>query len=276
MSNTNVIIILSIVVYAAITLGRTEFFRRHIRIAAVFFTLSLFTFPLWAGNRDSWFEWVKIISVLVPTAMLGFARIANFENRQGKFWNIFKGKWILGFFYGILFLNITEASLRDWQLGNYFNCLSGFLLNLTIPFIGKFWRFDKKERGDLIVDFPQAWCFLYTSWNACFIFAAIPDEFAGGFAILIAAEFYSLIRRPDLYVMARVYTLALFVLHMGTINVLPFMNTTAWYNPVIVKWWGIANLVFGAVYVMWYNWQMYTGKCDAKFRHPKSAPDSTI
>ena len=270
------ILIASIVVFAAVTLGLTEFFRRHMRIACVFFILSLFTFPLWGANRDSWFEWAKIISVLVPTAMLGIARIANFEDRKGAFWNIFKGRWMLWFFYGILFLNITEASLRDWQLGNYFNCISGFLLNLTIPFIGKFWRFDRKERGDLIVDFPQGWCFLYTSWNACFLFGCIPDEFAGGLAILIAAEFYSIIKRPDLYVIARVYTLALFVLFLGTVNVPAFMNSTAWFNPVIVKYWGIANLVLGGVYAMWYNWQMYTGRCDTVFRHPKSAPDTAV
>lgn len=272
MSSTNLIFIASIIVYAALTLALTEFFRRHIRIAAVFFILAIFTFPLWGANRDSWFEWAKIVSVLVPTALLGLGRIANFENRQGKFWNLLKGKWLLWFFYGILFLNITEASVRDWQLGNYFNCLTGFALNITIPFVAKFWRFDRRERGDLIVDFPKGWCLLYTSWNACFIFAAIPDEFAGGFAILIAAEVYSLIGRPDLYVMARVYTLALFVLHMGTVNVLPFMNTAAWYNPVVVHWWGIANLVLAGIYIMWYNWQMYTGKCDKKFRHPKTAP----
>ena len=111
--STNMVLILFIICYTALTLGLTEFFRRHIRIAAVFFILSLFTFPLWAGNRHSWFEWVKICSVLLPTALLGFARIANFENREGKFWSALKKPWILWFFYGIIFLYITEASLRD-------------------------------------------------------------------------------------------------------------------------------------------------------------------
>jgi hypothetical protein len=27
------------------------------------------------------------------------------------------------------------------------------------------------------------------------------------------------------------------------------------------------------VYVIWYNWQMYTGGCDTSFRHPTTSPE---
>ncbi|MBL8968042.1 MAG: hypothetical protein JNG85_13630 [Spirochaetaceae bacterium] len=272
MTSKDWILVGLIVLYAAATLGLTELFRRKMKAAAVILILSLFTFPLWAEHRDSWFEWAKILSVLLPTALLNFARIANFEDRKGKVWELLKGPWLLWFFYGMLFVNITEAALRDWQLGFYGNAIAGFALNATIPFAPKFWRFDRRERGDLIVDFPMGWCLLYTTWNACFLFGSIPDEFAGGLAILLAAEFYSLVRRSDLYIMGRVYTLALFVLQLGCFDVLPGMDSSHWANPVLANYWGLANAALGFGYILWYNWQMHTGRCDRVFRNPKTAP----
>jgi hypothetical protein len=241
-------------------------------LAAAFIILSLCTFPLWADNRDSWFEWVKIFSVLLPMVVVGFMRIAVFEEKQGVFWEVFKKPWALWFLFCILALNIIEASIRDWEFGNHMNALTGFILVLTIPFVGKFWRIEKITCGDLVVDFPLGWCFLYTTWNAAFLLGCIPDEFAGGLAILIACELYSVFGRHDLYLMGRIYTLAFFVIQLGTTNVLPVMDSSAWANQVFVDNWGLFNFACGVGYVTWYNWQMYTGDCDKTFRHPATAP----
>lgn len=267
------VLILTIAIYTLVIIGLTELFRRHRKIACVFFILSLCTFPLWGAHRDSWFEWAKILSVLIPTSMLGLMRLAEKEDYKGKFWNVFRGKWTLWFLFGILFLNILEASIRDIELGNYFNAVTGFVLCATIPFANKFWRINKMGKGELIVDFNWMWCLLYTTWNACFILGAIPDEFAGGFAILIAAEVYSIIGRPDLYIMGRVYTLALFVLQLGIFDVLPLMDASAWYNAEFVKWWGIANMVLAIAYLPYYIWQMTSGKGKKTFRNKNSYPD---
>ena len=272
MEPSNITIIIAIIVYALIAFALTEVCRRYRKIGAAFIILSLFTCPLWAANRDNWFEWAKIISVLLPMVIVGFMRIAVFEKKQGAFWEIFKNPWTLWFLFFVLALNITEASIRDWQFGNYMNSLTGFILVLTIPFVGKFWRVEKITCGDLIVDFPLGWCFLYTTWNAAFLLGCIPDEFAGGLAILIACELYSLFGRHDLYIMGRIYTLAFFVIQLATTDVLPFMDSSAWANQMFVDNWGLFNIVCGAVYITWYNWQMYTGKCDQKFRHPATAP----
>ncbi len=265
-------LIIAILVYAFATYALTEVCRRYRKFAAGLIILSLFTFPLWGANRDSWFEWAKILSVLLPMVVVGFMRIAVYEDKKGAFWEIFKKPWTLWFLFFILALNITEASIRDWEFGNYMNALAGFCLVATIPFPGKFWRIETKTCGDLIVDFPLGWCFLYTTWNAAFLLGCIPDEFAGGLAILIACELYSLFGRHDLYIMGRIYTLAFFVIQLGTTNVLPVLDSSAWANQTFVDNWGIFNIVCGVVYVVWYNWQMYTGKCDTSFRHPASAP----
>jgi hypothetical protein len=205
--------------YALVAFALTEVCRRSRRLAAAFIILSLCTFPLWADNRDSWFEWAKIFSVLLPMVVVGFMLIAVFEERQGTFWHI-----------------------------------------------------EKITCGDLIVDFPLGWCFLYTTWNAAFLLGCIPDEFAGGLAILIACELYSVLGRHDLYLMGRIYTLAFFVIQLGTTNVLPFMDSSSWANQVFVDNWGLFNIACGVGYVTWYNWQMYTGDSVKTFRHPASAP----
>ncbi|BDY05250.1 DUF5692 family protein [Ferrimonas sp. YFM] len=276
MEPSNLTLIVSIIVYAAVTYALTEVFRRYRYLGFAFIVGSLCTFPLWAENRDTWFEWAKIFSVLVPMVVVSLMRIAVYEKKQGPFWEIFKKPWTLWFLFFILALNITEASIHDWQLGNPWNALSGFCLVLTIPFVGKFWRVEDKTCGDLIVDFPLGWCFLYTTWNAAFLFGCIPDEFAGGLAILIACELYSVFGRHDLYIMGRIYTLAIFVVQLGLTDVFPFMDSSAWANPELATWWGIINLALSVAYVFWYNWQMYTGGCDTKFRHPASAPQGVF
>lgn len=265
-------IIISIIVYALITYALTEVFRRYRKLGAAFIILALLTCPLWAENRENWFEWAKIISVLVPMVVVGFMRIAVYEDRKGPFWEIFKKPWALWFLFFILALNITEASIRDWEFGNYMNSLAGFCLILTIPFVGKFWRIETKTCGDLIADFPLGWCFLYTTWNAAFLYGCFPSKFAGGLAILIACELYSLFGRHDLYLTRRIYTLAIYVTQLATTGVLPFMDSSAWENQAINDMWGIFNIGCGVLYVFWYNWQIYTGDCDRTFRHPATAP----
>ncbi len=94
-----------------------------------------------------------------------------------------------------------------------------------------------------------------------------------GLAILIACELYSILGRHDLYIMGRIYTLAFFVIQLGIADVLPGMDSSAWYNQGFVNGWGIFNVACGVIYLFWYNWQMYTGKSDLKFRHRASAPE---
>lgn len=276
MQPSNLTLIVGIIVYALVTYALTELFRRSRKLGFAFIILSLCTFPLWAENRDTWFEWAKILSVLLPMVVVSLMRFAVYEDKQGAFWEFFKKPWTLWFLFFILALNITEASVHELRIGNAWNSLSGLCLILTIPFATKYWRVEKETCGDLIVDFPLGWCFLYTTWNAEFLYKCIPDEFAGGLAILIACELYSVFGRHDLYIMGRIYTLAIFVAQLGVCDVLPFMESAHWYNADVAHWWAVINGVLGVAYVAWYVQQLRTGKSHKSFRHPASAPEGVF
>jgi hypothetical protein len=249
--------------------------RKHYKFANWFWVASLLTFPLWLmGGVVGWFRWAKILSVIIPTIFVGFSRIANYEKRQGKFWNALQKDWVLWVLYGVLFLNIMEATIKDFTMGNIFNALCGFLLCVTIPFPNKFWKFSTEKHGDLIAYTTVAWNLIYTLWNACFVYAESPMYFASSLCILLAAEFYPIIkRRPELYIIARVYTLAAHLLIRACFsNLFPtLMNASAWFNPTVMKYWGIANFMIIVPYVFWHMWQLHTGKADVSFRRGRVA-----
>jgi len=256
---------LSMVIYFAILIFVIDIMRKHYRFANIFWMASLLTFPLWLMNVEGWFRWVKILSVILPLIFVGFARIANYEAKTG-WWTKLRQDWIYWFLYSILFLNILEATVKDVSLGNYWNALCGFILCATIPYAPKYWAILREKHGDLIAYTPPAWNLLYTSWNACFVYAESPVYFASSVCILLAAELYPVIKkRPELYIMARVYTLGFHLLLRASFDIFPkVMDSSSWYDPVVLKTWGIVNVVFHIPFLFWYTWQLHTGKFGTK------------
>ena len=263
--------LLSMSGYFILLLFIVETMRKHYRFANVFWIVSLLTFPLWLmGGVVGWFRWSKILSVILPTIFMGFTRIASYEKRQGKIWNALQKDWVLWVLYGVLFLNIMEATIKDLTMGNIFNAICGFLLCVTIPFPRKYWKISTEKYGDLIAYTTVAWNFLYTTWNACFVYGESPTFFASSLCILLAAEIYPIIKkRPELYITARVYTLAAHLLIRACfINLFPaLMDASTWYNPTVMQYWGIINFILIVPYVFWYMWQIRSGKADKHFRH---------
>ncbi|MFS1514349.1 hypothetical protein VQL36_18265 [Chengkuizengella sp. SCS-71B] len=271
--------IISMPVYFIILLFIIAFFRKYYKFSAYFWTASLLTFPLWMmGGVEGWFRWVKILSVILPTIIVCFSRIAVYEDRQGKVWNVLKHKEFLWFFYAILFLNILEATIKDATMGNYYNALTGFLLCVTIPFAPKFWEITNKKiaasksYGDLVAYTTAPWNFLYTTWNACFVYAESPIYFGASLCILLAAEIYPILKkRPELYIIARVYTLAAHLLLRASFDIFPqVMDTSSWQNAEVLKMWGIINFALMVPYLFWHMWQLHTGKAEKSFRRQKA------
>lgn len=268
--------VLSMGGYFILLLFIVEYMRKHYRFATWFWITSLLTFPLWLmGGVVGWFRWAKILSVILPTIFVGFTRIANYEKRQGKFWSKLQQEWPLWILYGVLFLNIMEATTKDFTMGNIFNSACGFLLCVTIPFPAKkkFWNISSKGHGDLIAYTTIAWNFIYTTWNACFVYAEGPAFFASSLCILAAAEIYPIIKgRPELYITARVYTLASHLLIRACLpNLFPtIMNSASWHNDTFMKYWGIANFIMIIPYVFWHIWQLHTGKADISFKRGRT------
>jgi len=253
--------ITSMLMYIVLLLLMVEFMRKHYKFAAIFWLLALLTFPLWFSQLDGWFRWAKTFSVLLPTALvLGLSRVSHIENKMGYWWSAFRKDWVLWFLYGILGLNILEASLKDLALGNYFNAISGAILIVTIPIVKSRkskkvgWKISSKKPGDLLVYTDPMWNFLYTTWNIAFVFGENPGYAASSICILLAAELYPIIkRRPELYVISRVYTLALHILIRATYDIFtPIMDSSAFANDTVVYYWGIINLVLSVPYLFWY------------------------
>ncbi len=64
-------------------------------------------------------------------------------------------------------------------------------------------------------------------------------HFAGTVCILLAAEIYPLLaRRPELYIMARIYTLAAHLLIRACWDIFPVIMPISVFDPVFNHWWG--------------------------------------
>lgn len=259
-------------IYAIILLIIVEFFRKNYKVATYFYVLVLVSFPLWMHNIEGWFRWMKYLSIFLPIIVLGFTRIAYMEDKRGSIWDSLKKPNFLWFYYAILFLNIMEATLKDISLGNYFNAGVGLILCATIPFAPKYWSIAKNENGVLISYTTLAWAFLYTTWNACFVYAESPMYFAGTLTILTVAFLYPIIKkRPELYVHARVYTLATHLLLRATYDIFPAtMDASTWFNSKFLMGWGIFNLIIAIPYLIWHFHQLRTGKAEESFGLPKA------
>lgn len=254
--------VLTMGAYIAFLLLLIVVMRKYHKFAHFFWFATLLTIPLWFINLDGWFRWVKTFSVLIPIIVLGYARIANHENKEGNLWDVFRKKWVVYFFYGVLFLNILEASLKDLALGYYANAICGIILCVTIPLPPKFWKIAKGKTCDVVGFTSIAWNLLYTLWNACFVFGESPAYFASSVCILLAAELYPLIKkRPELYATARIYTLgAHLIIRACFPNLfLNLMNSSSWYSELALYNWGYANVAFGFVYLTWFIYKMKKG-----------------
>ncbi|MHA0857724.1 hypothetical protein [Paenibacillus sp. CMAA1364] len=270
--------VVTMVAYISLLMFIVGYMRKHMKFANIFWIATLTTFPLWImGGVVGWFRWVKILSVIFPTIFLGFARLSNADGMaakfKGKFWDSLRKDWVLWILYGVLFLNIAEATIKDVALGNLFNAACGFLLCVTIPFPLKrnFWNITGKG-GELVVYTTIAWNFIYTTWNAAFVYAEAPIYFASSLCILLAAELYPIIkRRPELYVIARVYTLAThLIIRAVAPNLFPtLMDSSSWHNPMVLKYWGMINFIIIVPYVFWHVYQLHTGKANVSFRRGK-------
>lgn len=252
--------LVTITVYVIALLFIVEIMRKQPKLAAIFWILTLFTFPLWFEQLDGWFRWVKTFSVLVPTALVvGISRVASFNKKEG-WWSFFRKDWVLWTLYGVLGLNILEASLKDLALGNYFNSISGFILIATIPLFKskrskkRGWAFSKDGKGDLLAFTDPMWNFLYTTWNIAFVYAENPGFAASSLAILLAAELYPIIKkRPELYVTARIYTLATHILIRATYDIFtPLMDSTRFGNETVVFYWGLINISLHVPYLFYF------------------------
>lgn len=238
-----------------------EFTREKQSFYKWFFILALLSFPLWFLNLHSFFRWAKTISVLVPICFVSFVRISNDGNHENVMMSL-KKKWPLWILYLILNLNIIEAVKQDIELGNFYNAIAGIILCITIPLPTKHWRIGnhdgKNSFAELIADLPLAWCLLYVTWNAAFVYSENTMFFASSVCILIAPEIWMFAKkRTDLWLMGRIYTLAIHILIRSCYDIFtPVMDSSLWYNAGVANYWGLANLVLHVGYLIYWFFKL--------------------
>lgn len=249
--------IVSMSVYILFLFLFLEFTRERQGFYKWFFILSLLSIPLWFINLESWFRWAKTISVLIPICFVSFIRISNDGNHDTVMMSL-KKKWPLWILYFVLMLNILEATMGDFEMGNTFNAIAGLILCVTIPLPTKHWRIGKNDGknsfAELIADLPLAWCLLYVTWNAAFVYAENPMYVASSICILIAPEIWMAYhKRTDLWLMGRIYTLAVHILIRASYDIFtPVMDSSSWYNETVCYYWGLANLVLHGIYLIYW------------------------
>lgn len=235
-----------------------EFTREKLNPTRWFFIFAFLSIPLWFINLHSWFRWAKTVSVLIPLCFTNFVRMSN-DGKHDTVMMSLKKKWPLWILYVVLNVNIIEASLADLEMGNYFNAISGFILCITIPLPTRHWRIGRNDGkntfAELIADLPLAWCLLYVTWNAAFVYAENTGFFASSLCILIAPELWIMYhKRVDLWLMGRIYTLALHILIRSGFDIFsPLMDSSSWFNPQVLYYWGLINVVLHVIYlVVWF------------------------
>ena len=79
-------------------------------------------------------------------------------------------------------------------------------------------------------------------------------------------------RRPELYITGRIYTLGAHLLLRSCFPLLfpTIMNSAAWFNPDFMAGWGLFNGIIGIPFVFWYCYQLHTGRADVAFRRGKA------
>lgn len=250
--------IVSMGVYVLLLFLFLEYTREKLQFTKWFFILALLTLPLWFINLHSWFRWAKTISVLVPICFVSFVRISN-DSKHDTIMNSLKKKWPMWILYLVLMLNIVEATMGDFEVGNTFNAISGIILCITIPLPTRHWRIGKNDGknsfAELIADIPLAWCLLYVTWNAAFVYSENATFFASSLCILIAPEIWMIVKkRTDLWLMGRIYTLALHILIRSSFDIFtPLMDSTLWFNADVLYFWGLINVILhGGYLVYWF------------------------
>ncbi|GAB77364.1 hypothetical protein SAMN05421595_1192 [Austwickia chelonae] len=261
-------------VYIVLLYMATDYFRRNYRVSLWFWAAAIGTFPIWivTGQVEGWFRWVKTLTVLSTIIVLGLMRVSMMEKRPGRFWEFLRSPKWMWFLYGVLSVNILEAALKDLETGNVWNFLTGVLLCVTIPFAPKFMGISDDGRADLIAYTTGAWNFLYTTWNLNFTYGEAGPHFAGSLCILLAAELYPLVKRqPELYYMARAYTLAIHLFIRANWDFFPaYMSSAGWFRQDVWLNWGLINFLLMIPYLFWYTWQLHTGRADVTFRRGRA------
>lgn len=228
--------LLLMLVYFVLFVAGIELLRRFPRGALVLFVASLPVLLMPSGN--GLFMQIKTISVLIPICFLIYARVNPKVMTPVSY-----------LIYGVIILNIIEASVIDVMTRNYLNLVAGLGLIVLLPRPGESaWRIAGQHRNFELV-LPAYWPFLYTTWNLCFLYSARISTFGYALPLLLAPFLYAtVLRRNDWYFQARAYSFGAYLFFRAAFSEsaplnLESFDLTEWYHPTAALAWGAFNLV---------------------------------
>jgi hypothetical protein len=248
----------SMVAYMALLFLLNELARRQVKAFVLLQVMMLATVPFWIRDiSGSWFQVSKVLTTTVPCLVLSFVRIA-FQEGERTTLRFLRQRWTFVFAYTALQINVAEAVVADLHAGRHFNAFSGLVLALTManPFKDDAWIIETATpRREALVRVPAEWTMLYTSWNLACLYAQYPRYLAHVACLLMVPLAYSVVlRRPELWMAARVYTLsfAVIILWGGYDFVTPLMETSAPGDERAIASWGVVNSMTAAGYLAYW------------------------
>lgn len=195
-----------------VLMALNELFRNSKWAGIVFyFILPFALLPLWASiGVTYWFKWVKVYSVVFACIWFTFMRYSKLDKYNFA-------KLVCG---GFLALNISEAVMQDFSMGNLPNILNGIAGILSILTLWFGWKMvgkDNSEYKDMVWPLmPLMWIIPYDIWNFAFVYLNFPGSASGQLMVLLSCTIPCIFIKKGTWLQARAYTLAAWFMYYFT------------------------------------------------------------
>lgn len=231
-----------------------------------------------------WFHLAKVYSALA--GCIGFWFIRHYQKRDANgrvLWKLSEKKWILIFPPLILAVNILEAVVRDFQIGNlglqkemfegqmllsgswnYLNGIAGLLNIITIT--GWFGicirRVTKKDSSQdmLWPDMLWFWVIAYDLWNFSYTYNCLPGHaWYCGLALLIAPTLCAFTVGKGAWLQHRAHTLAVWCMFAQTFPLFQDQgkfSVASTYNETIYTIVGVLALLSNVAVLVYMLYKM--------------------
>jgi hypothetical protein len=117
-------------------------------------------------------------------------------------------------------LNISEAVMQDFSMGNLPNILNGVAGILSIATLFYGWKGihaeSTKERDMLWPKMTIFWIIAYDIWNWVFVYLNFPGSASGQFMVIMACTIPALFIKKGTWLQARAFTLAAWFMYYFT------------------------------------------------------------
>ncbi len=209
----------------------------------LFFILPIVLIPLWSSYGVTyWFKWVKLYSVVGAAALFTLIRFTKVGNM----------KWAKFGAAAFLAINISEAVMQDFSMGNMANVLNaigGILSIITLSGWISIHADDSKEKDMIWPAMTTFWIIAYDVWNIVFVYLNFPGSATAQMMVLIAATLPALFIKKGTWLQARAFTLAGSFMYYFTNPAMFESNVVAMpRNDELMLAAGAASFIINSVY----------------------------